>query len=123
MSVIKVESGVGILGTIHTGAGSGAKSELPPSSSKTESSIMESSMINESKQVEHDGAQWGEKRSPSQASMLKQTNDAMVQCQRTDQSSSGMLKPEKDKERSKRGEKRENTRRGSCCFFARGSRE
>lgn len=53
-------------GNIHTGAGSGAKSELPPSSSKTESSIMESLMINTSKQVKHDGALFGgEKESKS----------------------------------------------------------
>lgn len=45
MSAIKVESGVSILMKVHTGAGSGAKSELPPSSSKTESSFIESSMI------------------------------------------------------------------------------
>jgi hypothetical protein len=34
-----------VLGQFHTGAGSGTKSELPPSSSKTESSIIESSMM------------------------------------------------------------------------------
>jgi hypothetical protein len=64
MSVIKVESDGGLTERVHTGAGSGAKSELPPSSSKTESSIMESSMINTSKQMERDEARWRE-RSPS----------------------------------------------------------
>lgn len=62
MSVTKVKCRVGILsswGEIHTGAGSGAKSELPPSSSKTESSIMESSMINMSTPMKHDGALLG----------------------------------------------------------------
>lgn len=34
-----------VLRRFHTGAGSGTKSELPPSSSKTESSIRESSMM------------------------------------------------------------------------------
>lgn len=59
MSAIKVELSVEIFAYfrgIPTGAGSGAKSELPPSSSKTESSIMESSMINAIKQMKRDAA-------------------------------------------------------------------
>jgi hypothetical protein len=51
-------------------------------------------MINTSKQMERDGARWG-KKSPSQSSKMEQTNDAIFLFQRADQSSSGMLKPEK----------------------------
>lgn len=121
MSVIKVETDAGLLEWVHTGAGSGAKSELPPSSSKTESSIMEeSSMINTSKQMERNRARWG-KRSPSPRSWSKRMKLSFNFKERINQAPACSSRKRVKREAK---EKRERIRGGGpVVFFARGSRD